>query len=175
VKLNDDILKKFPYLKYLDLRSSEVTNLDSLNLIKLNILNNYVNLNHMTNLKILHIRPPCIMSIDHINGISYMTTLEKLDVYGNSQITDINCLVNLKKLNAGGYHCGINDSGIKNLNLIKLITTGNPKIKNINHMTNLKKLSACGPTCGLSDYGIKDLKLTKLKSNQNFKITVKIL
>jgi hypothetical protein len=31
------------------------------------------------------------------------------------------------------YNCGINNNGIKNLNLIELNATENPKITNINH------------------------------------------
>ena len=36
--------------------------------------------------------------------------------------------IRLKILNASGYRCGLNDNGIKNLNLTKLLKYENPKI-----------------------------------------------
>jgi hypothetical protein len=46
-------------------------------------------------------------------------------------------MTNLTTLNAEG-NCGIDDNGIKNLNLIKLFASANRKITDVTHMTNLK-------------------------------------
>ena len=45
---------------------------------------------------------------------------------------------NLKELNASS-NCGIDQNGIKNLNLIKLIASYNSKIKDVSWMKNLDK------------------------------------
>jgi len=65
----------------------------------------------------------------------------KLNAKGNRNITDVNHMTKLKVLDASSV-CGIDDDGIKNLNLEILIVDSNDKIKNIKHMTNLKELSA---------------------------------
>ena len=64
---------------------------------------------------------------------------------------------------------GINDNGIKNLNLFKLYASWNSKIINVNHMNNLQILYECG-NCGINDEGVKDLNLIELNSNGNHKI-----
>ena len=50
----------------------------------------------------------------------------------------------LKELDAGGK-CGIDQNGIKRLNLIKLNIDDNDKIKDVNFMNSLKKLYAQVP------------------------------
>ena len=75
--------------------------------------------------------------------------IKKLNVCDNYKVTNVNHMTNLKILGALG-DCGIDDNGIKDLNLIELDAGYNPRIKNINHMTNLRKLDASG-ICGI-DY-----------------------
>ena len=50
-------------------------------------------------------------------------------------------MTKLKVLDAS-YNCGINDDGIRDLDLEKLIASGNDTITNVNHMTKLKVLVA---------------------------------
>ena len=64
--------------------------------------------------------------------------IKELNTCDCHKITNINHMRNLKKLIAFG-DCGIDDNGIKNLNLIELYSHNNPKITNVSHMTNLKK------------------------------------
>ena len=52
--------------------------------------------------------------------------LVELNASHNSKITNVNHMTNLKKLDAGGSDCGINDAGIKNLNLVELHAWDNP-------------------------------------------------
>ena len=58
-------------------------------------------------------------------------------------------MTKLKVLYAS-HKSGINDEGIKNLNLEKLNAYNNSKITNVNHMTKLKELDARGD-CGIDD------------------------
>jgi hypothetical protein len=75
----------------------------------------------------------------------------------------------IKRIRCKGSYCGINDEGIKNLNLEKLNARNNSKITNINHMTKLKELDA-GRNCGTDDGEIKNLNLEKLYAQLNSKI-----
>jgi len=67
-------------------------------------------------------------------------------------------------------NCGIDDEGIKDLNLERLQIYDNSKITNANHMTKLKELDA-SDNCGIDDGGIKNLNLKKLNVYNNTKIT----
>ena len=80
---------------------------------------------------------------------------------------------NLKRLKAWGHFCGIDQNGIKGLDLIELDITDNPKITDVSFMKNLKKLIAEGPLCGINNNSIKGLNLCTLNvlSNLNFKDT----
>ena len=100
--------------------------------------------------------------------------IEFLDASKNPKITNVNHIINLKKLDTF-YECGINDNGIKNLiNLEYLDASDNPKITNVNHMTKLKILHARG-NCGINDDGIKNLiNLEYLVAYNNPKITIKL-
>src|SRR5690606_39417173 len=53
--------------------------------------------------------------------------LISLNLSYNSQITNVNHMINLKKLDAS-YDCGIDNKGISKLNLIKLDVSYNKKI-----------------------------------------------
>ena len=78
-------------------------------------------------------------------------------------------MTNLRKLNASGF-CGINQEGIKGLNLIELNAEYNPKITDVSFMKKLRKLDA-GFNCGITPEGIRGLNLIKLHTtyNPNFK------
>lgn len=78
-------------------------------------------------------------------------------------------MTNLQILNASGK-CGIDDSGIMDLNLIKLDSSYNKKITKLNHMSKLIKLNASS-ICGITDDSIKNLNLIKLIAINNPNIT----
>ena len=69
-------------------------------------------------------------------------------------------MTKLKELYAED-ECGIDDQGIKGLNLEKLDANYNSKITNVNFMTKLKELYD-EDDCGIDDQGIKGLNLEKL-------------
>ena len=75
---------------------------------------------------------------------------------------------NLKKLYINNI-CGIDQNGIKGLDLIELDVDNNKKIKDISYMKNLKKLSAIGD-CGIDQNGIMGLNLIELSATNNIKI-----
>ena len=89
---------------------------------------------------------------------------------GNKKIINVNHLTNLKKLYCHGG-CGIDQEGIKDLQLIEeLNANDNKKIKNVNHLYKLKILY-CYNDCGIDQEGIKDLQLIeKLIATSNEKI-----
>ena len=83
----------------------------------------------------------------------------------------MNHMTNLRILYAKGANCGIDDAGIRDINLIELNATNNFKITNVNHMTKLQILIAEGYNYGIGDEEIKNLNLNKLYSCYNNKIT----
>jgi hypothetical protein len=102
VQLNDKILLNYKSVKYLC--SNHNVNIS--------------NLNHMTNLKILHVCHTCGINDDSIKNIN----LEELHVNYNPNITNVNHMYNLKELHASGHYCGINDnSKITNIHNIDYI------------------------------------------------------
>ena len=98
------------------------------------------------------------------------TDLEELYASYNEKITNVNHLSKLKILNCF-RDCGIDQEGIKNLQLIEeLDASYNKKIKNVNHLTKLKILN-CSNDCGIDQEGIKDLQLIEeLDASYNEKI-----
>ena len=97
--------------------------------------------------------------------------VEKLDAKNNEKIENVNHMKKtLKILNSSSYHCGINQSGILELNLIELYACRNSKIKNVNHMKRTLKIFDCSENCGIDQYGISELNLLKLYAENNFKI-----
>ena len=153
IKLDDDILKNYPFLKYLDASNNK----------------KITNVSHMTNLQILNASG----SYCEINnqGIENLNLIE-LNAYNNYKIINVSFMTNLKILNVSGW-CGIDDNDIKNLNLIELNAHNNNKITNVSFMTNLQVLNASG-LCGIDDKNIRNLNLIKLISIGNYKITIKI-
>jgi hypothetical protein len=70
--------------------------------------------------------------------------IKYLNASNNINITNVNHMNKLIKLNASGY-CGVNNKGIENIKLIQyLIIRGNINISNINHMSKLIKLDTNG-------------------------------
>src|SRR5439155_584370 len=102
--LNDEILKNYHYIKYLDVWNNPK--------IK--------NISHMKNLKKLHCSDYCSISNEDIKD------LDLIELYANNnpKITNINHMKNLKKLNCSDT-CAISDKVIKDLDLIELYAGGN--------------------------------------------------
>ena len=75
--------------------------------------------------------------------------VQKLNACNNPKITNVNHMTNLKVLNAS-VNCGIDDKGIKEVDLEILCAYSNSKITNVNHMSNLKELDA-SVNCGIDD------------------------
>jgi hypothetical protein len=96
--------------------------------------------------------------------------IKYLDASYNLKITNVNYMHKLIELDASGHYCGIDDLGIKNINLKKLKAYYNKKITNINHMYNLSELVILGDS-GIGDLGINKLNLIKLDAGHNKKIT----
>jgi hypothetical protein len=98
--------------------------------------------------------------------------IKYLNACNNIKITNVNHLNNLIKLNPSGNFCGINDNGIKHLNLRKLNASfscgiDNDGIKNL----NLQILNASGELCKINNKGIQHLNLIKLTVSNNPNIT----
>ena len=68
-----------------------------------------------------------IFSLEFSEIPVHQLNLVKLNACSNSKITNVNHMSNLKKLYAE-HGCGINDDGIKYLNLSILHAETNPKI-----------------------------------------------
>lgn len=149
-KLNDDILKQYPYITKLNISSNQHVR----------------NINHLKFLKSLKAGRGCYLDDQGVTALN----LEELDVSYGFGITDVNHMTNLKILCAKGF-CGLSDMGIRNINLIKLIVSHNIYITDVNHMTNLEILEASG-FCAINNNGIKDLiKLKELYMADNSRIT----
>ena len=86
------------------------------------------------------------------------TNVVAIDASNNDKIKNLNNFKKLKELDVQGDDCGIDDNGIKNLNLKKLNAYNNQKITDVNHMTNLEDLNT-GLYSGIDDNGIKKINL----------------
>src|SRR2546430_1475517 len=149
-----DILKEI--LEYLDflskIRFTQINKFTYNNLYIQdfsNNINNYLNKIVDKDLKIYKfIKYLCVKNNPYVKDISWMTNLRELDASEN---------------------CGIDQNGIKGLNLIKLKVYNNPKIQDVSWMTNLRKLDSSW-NCGIDQNGIKGLNLIKLNVYGNTKI-----
>ena len=175
IKINGDIIKKYPYIKRLDARwYSAIKDQD---LVGLNLIELYASfnpkikkINHMTNLRKLNASSTsCGIGDDDLMGLN----LVELNAYNNPKIKKINYMTNLRILHAS-WSCGIGDDDLVGLNLVELYASDNPKIKKINHMTNLRILYA-SYNCGIGDDDLIGLNLVELHANDNPKIKNKIL
>jgi hypothetical protein len=113
-------------------------------------------------------------------GIENLALLRVLNASENGQITNVNHLTKLEKLNACGSeyrlfmnnYSGIDQKGIENLTTLRILNAkGNNKITNVNHMIKLEELNASG-YCGIDQNGIHQLtNLRILVASNNRKIT----
>src|SRR5579872_383532 len=105
--LNDNIIKNYKNIKYIEVN------------------NKITNVNHCVNLEKLDAYGNCGIND---NGIKDCINIKELDVSNNNKITNVNHCVNLEKLYAYD-NCGINDYGIKDcINIKELHVYGNNKI-----------------------------------------------
>jgi len=135
-RLCDDILKKHEYIEKLDAHNNP----------------NILDISYLIHLKVLKVSG----SESLIDSISLKTliNLEELDISSNFYVTNLNHLVNLKKLIAPDSQ--LNNENIKNLvNLEELNISNNFHITKINHCINLKVLTAYNTK--LKNESIKDL------------------
>ena len=65
------------------------------------------------------------------------------------------------KILSACHNCGIDQNGIKELDLIELYVDYNEKITDVSFMKNLKILRACD-NCGIDQNGIEELDLIEL-------------
>ena len=118
-RIDNTILNDYKNIKFLD--SSFNTNIN--------------NINRFTNLKelITHIN----MKDDDIARLN----LEVLNANHTSKIKNINHMSKLRKLSAT-YECGINDEGIKHINLCEINISNNMRIDkdDLKHMENLTNI-----------------------------------
>ena len=161
-RLNDNILRKYQYVKYL-YSSRKITDISYLtNLVELNAPlgtligdaqtlllqkleklvaksnEHFIDINHLQNLKILNISDNCM--ITNI-GIQNCTNLIKLNI-NHTNINNINHLVNLRELNCAGSSL-VTEGCYKCTNLESIICTAFAKktmLTEFNCFTNLRKL-----------------------------------
>ena len=150
-KLNDEIIKKYPFVVELDACNN----------------NKITNVSGMRSLKKLDTRGNCGINDAGIAGLQ----LVELNASYNKKITNVSEMQSLKKLDAIG-DCGIDDAGIAGLQLVELDAESNEKITNVSQMMSLKKLDA-SYNCGIDNAGIAGLQLVELNAKYNNKITKK--
>lgn len=179
--INDDSIRLIYYLNVITLSDIITKNFDNINIIPI------VNLITAP----AKIQPYIISEkIDFSDTIIYYTTrdtnandiylsskhkmllknnlvlnLTELHISGNSSITDVSFMTNLKVLDASGI-CGIKQEGMMALNLTELNVAGNSSITDVSFMTNLRVLNA-SHDCGIQQKGIMGLNLTKLIIRNN--------
>lgn len=162
--LTNDVLNqpRFRYLQSLNLRQNiHVTDI-----------------NHLTELTTLSVsnqlfkgsreKPKSVLTDAGIKGC---TKLQNLYVTNNQNFKNINHLVDLQGLAAGG-NCGLSDAGIKNCTKLQiLLLHANKRITDINHFTELTRLEVWFDT-KLTDASIKGCtKLQHLILTKNINIT----
>lgn len=96
--------------------------------------------------------------------------IERLNLYDNRNVCNINFLENLTMLNIGGF-CLVGDDGIANLeNLIYLNVENNYRVTVLANKKHIKYLDVSGSSV-ISDAGISHLDLKELRCIYNDKIT----
>ncbi len=142
---------------------------DIKSLLNLKSCNKFFNDNFLiTNLFDIGDKFKKLLTTDILSQNKYINVVE-LDVSDNPKITNVSYMKKLKKLNAGGNSCGIDQKGIEGLELVELNVSYNPKITNVSFMKNLKKLNASGSE--IDQKGIEGLELVELYVSYNPKIT----
>jgi len=109
-EITNEILQKYPKIKYLNLYDNRKVN----------------NINFLTRLLYLNIGGLCIISdqdiVDH-------RKLIYINCENNCHIKDLSNKTKIKYLDVSGY-CGVSDENISHLNLIEINFDGNHKITN---------------------------------------------
>ena len=99
--------------------------------------------------------------------------LYELCAVDNKYITDVSFMKNLRKLNANGLFCGIDQNGIAGLDLTELNISDNTNITDISFMKNLHTLrvsKSLARLCEINQAGITGLNLWALSASNNPKI-----
>ena len=94
--------------------------------------------------------------------------LVELNVSSNPQIKTLSHMKLLKKLKADYDVCGIDQNGIRELQLV-YFSANNPRIKDVSFMQHLKILYA-ESSSGIDQNGIMGLDLTEFYARGNYKI-----
>jgi hypothetical protein len=127
--------------------------LDFLSIIRFRCVSKYVHFLQIQNF--FNIGVNYLNSLNDVILLNY-PFITHLDASHNPNITNVNHLKKLITLDASGITCGINNLGIKDLNLKKLDISNNTNIYNINHMQDsLIELHACYNS--IDDFGISKL------------------
>lgn len=185
-KLNNDILKRYKHIKYLDASSlvnsyfNNITN-EGIKHLNLKVLNANYNvkitddgIKHMVNLKKLYAKGICGITDKGIKNMN----LEYLNITCNSKITDEGIgRMKLKTLiinEAYGGKCSITDNGILKISdtLEELGLSLNRKITNTSlfHCKKIKKLNLSYNSIITGD-ALKNLQLLELNLSGNHMIT----
>jgi len=168
-KLNDKILSKFKFVKYLD--ASENKNITDNGIMHLNLHTLNVESNsNITNNGIKHMNLHTLYMADNI-GITD-AGIQHMNIYilyiGCTNITDtgIQYMTNVFWLNASGNN-KITNYGIRKMNLICLHADGNPNItdEGIKHM-NISYLTVCDNP-NITEEGIQHMNLLVLRAWNN--------
>ncbi len=98
------------------------------------------------------------------------TNIVKLNINGNTKITDVNNLQKLEELDIS-CGCDVNQKGILNLKYVKKLNAcNNVNINDVNHLQQLEELNVSSD-CGVGQKGISNLKHIKiLDAHMNNKI-----
>jgi len=170
-RLTDEIIKSYPYLKYLDASyNSKITGITvPSTLIKLNITNNqyFVNLTNLTELT--ELRAGFCFGLKN-QSIEKCLKLEYLYLRSTPNVTSIRHLTKLKFLDISGAS-GVGNEELKYCNqLVRLKIASNINITDLNCLRGLKKLNLSN-YCLVENSGIMGCtNLRVLNLNDNNKI-----
>jgi hypothetical protein len=116
---------------------------------------------------------------NNVTNLDFLTNLEKLDLTDCFTVTNLNKLTNLQSLKM--RICGklkntfvlpLNNESFKHCtNLTKLNINGYKGITDLNHLTKLKTLKCCGPRSEIGNDSIKHLDLYELHASGNMYIS----
>lgn len=167
-KLNDNIIKTFKHVKYLNVNYNEITD-EGLKHLNLDCLKaNHWSYKRVTNKGIKHMNLKKLTAVNNksINGqgFRHMTRLQSLNVATNKSITD-NCIkdmTNLTKLNISS-NIHLTDKSIWNLTKLKQLKASDTKITNHGlKRLNLDKLRIQFTNKNITGEGIKHMNLTEI-------------
>lgn len=137
-KVTNDILKKYPYIKFLDISFMENVTDEGIKHLKLHTLRTNDNITD-DGIKHMNLYELCSNRNITDEGIKYMTNMEDLNI-ASENVTDkgIENMTNLKYLDE--HWSGITDEGLKNIKLLHLhIKSNNITSKGLLHMKDSLK------------------------------------